>query len=56
MKELLNSLTPREKDLLDYCINYGSGKASGLPGHTLMLIIYKLWKIIVDGAKGKEVE
>ena len=46
MKDILKTLTERERDLLDYCISYGSGKASGLPGHTLMIIIFKLWKAL----------
>lgn len=60
MKETLKSLTERERDLVDYCIGYGSGKQAGLPGHTLMLLISKLWTVIVnlnnELAKGKEGE
>lgn len=51
MKDILKSLTERERDLLDYCISYGSGKASGLPGHTLMIIIFKLWAALTKLTK-----
>ena len=53
MKDILKTLTERERDLLDYCISYGSGKASGLPGHTLMIIIFKLWKALIELTKEK---
>lgn len=54
MENVLKSLTEREREILDYCISYGSGKASGLPGYTRMIIIYKLWKALVDLTKVEE--
>lgn len=42
--DLRSDFTDRENALIDYCIGYESGNAMGLPGHTLMIIIGKLYK------------
>lgn len=36
--------TERESQLIDYCMLYESSGSPGLPGHTLMIIIGKMFK------------
>jgi hypothetical protein len=49
--------TERESQLIDYCMMYESSGSPGLPGHTLMIIIGKMFKQLqyfknlVDSAK-----
>lgn len=43
----INTLSEREKALIDNCIVYSENNPSGLPGHNLMLIVEKLYNFII---------
>ena len=43
LNDIRSVYTERENSLIDYCIGYASGNPQGLPGHTLMIIIGKMF-------------
>ncbi|MCP4394884.1 MAG: hypothetical protein GY804_11560 [Alphaproteobacteria bacterium] len=40
-------LTEREREIINNCRMYAENNPAGLPGHNLMIIIYKLEKCIL---------
>ena len=45
-KNWKDTFTDREKLLIENCITYTENDPAGLPGHNLMLIIYRMSKLL----------